>query len=286
MTEITFKDVRPFVRYARKLDSDMKRFPFSLCAYDCRLFYCKGGKGSITADGISYEVSAGTLIYIAAGLPYCYNPNPDDPMRILAFNFDLVWDNADISVPFPPDRAEDFRREKIVSEVLVQDIPAFSGVIVLEKRQYLYDKLSEINEEFTSSKVWFEQRCSGLMLSVLAEIVSGAENDLGGKGLSVVDSVIKFVTENYSQEITNGSLGELFGYHPNYLNQLFIQHTGKSLHRYLQDLRIMKAIHMLQDTDMQVSEVANLVGFKDLPHFSRYFKQKTGYSPSDFKQVR
>lgn len=283
MKEIDINGVHPFVRYARKLDADMKRFPFPICAYDCRLFYCRGGRGKINVDGEFYDMRTGTLIYFAPGIPYYYAPDPDDPMRILAFNFDLTFDRADISVPFPPERAENFSADRIVAGVTVRDTPALSGVTVLRNREYLYDKLSEINDEFASAKVYFEQRCSGLMLSVLAEIALCADNVTGGKGLGTVDAVIEYLSKNYPQDITNKKLGEMFGYHPNYLNQLFIQHTGKSLHKYLQDLRIMHAIHMLQDTEIPVGEVAISVGFKDIPHFSRYFKQKTGYTPTDFR---
>ena len=98
-----------------------------------------------------------------------------------------------------------------------------------------------------------------------------------------MDKVIDYLGRHYSEDISNGSLGERFGYHPNYLNQLFVRYTGKSLYKYLQDLRILKAVDLLQETDLPVSEVAISVGFKDIPHFSRYFKQKTGYNPTDFR---
>ncbi len=283
MKEIHFRDIRPFVRYARRLDAEMKKFAFPLCAYDCRLFYCVGGRGEITADKVSYPVEEGTLIYLPVGVPYGYAPDKADPMRLLAFNFDLVWDSADISVPFPPDRAENFDPSETVSEVRVLDLPVLSEISVLKNRRYLYSRLSEIYDEFTASKVFFEQRCSGLMLSVLGEIALCSEGERSEKGLDTVEAVINYLGENYAEDITNKRLGEIFGYHPNYLNRIFIQHTGKSLYKYLLDLRIMHAIHILQDTDARVSEVANAVGFKDVPHFSRYFKQKTGYSPTDFR---
>jgi len=62
-----------------------------------------------------------------------------------------------------------------------------------------------------------------------------------------------------------------------------LRYTGKQLHQYLQETRVMKAIALLQETGLSVAEVANMVGFRDVPHFSRYFKKKTGYSPSDFR---
>ena len=51
MKEISLGQLRPFVRFARLLDADIKKFPDLLCAGDCRLFYCTGGRGEIRADG-------------------------------------------------------------------------------------------------------------------------------------------------------------------------------------------------------------------------------------------
>lgn len=120
-------------------------------------------------------------------------------------------------------------------------------------------------------------------MTLLPKLLIAYDGEQKGKGTDTVDTVIDYLGRHYSEDISNGSLGERFGYHPNYLNQLFVRYTGKSLYKYLQDFRILKAVDLLQETDLPVSEVAILVGFKDLPHFSRYFKQKTGYNPTDFR---
>lgn len=283
MKEISLGQLRPFVRFARLLDADIKKFPDLLCAGDCRLFYCTGGRGEIRADGKSYEMQIGTLIYLAPGIPYSYFRDPEEPMKLLAFNFDLVWDRAELSVPFPPVKAENFSPEEIVAGVSVREAPTLAGVLMLRGCRHLYGKLSEIHGEFTAAKVHFEQRCSGLMLAVLMHLLTGDGDVSGRKQAGIVDAVIDYIGSNYTHEITNSQLGERFGYHPNYLNQLFLRYTGKPLHRYLQETRVMKAIALLQETELPVMEVANTVGFRDVPHFSRYFKEKTGYSPSDFR---
>ena len=204
-------------------------------------------------------------------------------MKLLAFNFDLVWDRADLTVPFPPVRAENFSPEEIVAGVTVREAPVLSGVLMAGDCRHLYGKLSEIYGEFLAAKVLCEQRCSGLMLTVLTQLLPGVGDVSGRKQAGIVDAVIDYIGSNYTHEITNSQLGERFGYHPNYLNQLFLRYTGKQLHRYVQETRVMKAIALLQETELPVAEVANMVGFRDVPHFSRYFKEKTGYSPSDFR---
>lgn len=283
MKTISANEIRPFIRFARKLSADIKKFTEPICGYDNRLFYCTRGMGKMTVDGKLYDLRQGVLIYVKAGIPYSYLPDEEEPMRLLAFNFDLTFEASDKAVPVPPERVDSFKKEDILSDVEVTGAELLNGFAVFSNMGYLYDKLSEINSEYTAAKMFFEQRCSGLMLDVIAELLMAYDGEQKGKGTDTVDAVIDYLGRHYSEDISNGSLGERFGYHPNYLNQLFIRYTGKSLYKYLQDLRILKAVDLLQETDIPVSEVAVSVGFKDLPHFSRYFKQKTGYNPTDFR---
>jgi len=64
-----------------------------------------------------------------------------------------------------------------------------------------------------------------------------------------------------------------------------VMHTGLSLHQYVISLRISKAIGMLETTNMQITEIAYAVGFKDMCHFSRYFKKTTGRTPRGFRRA-
>ena len=276
-------ELHPFLRYARRLSADMKKFPFPVCGRDCRLFYCTGGFGKMTISGESYEVKKGILIYIKAGVPYHYLPAANDPMRLIAFNFDLTFEAHERTVPVPPCRVEEFDPMRILAETTVEDVPFLNSFAVFSGMGRLYDKLSEINEEYASAKRFYEARCSGLLLDLISELALIYENEWEGEGQSKMDALLDYISKNYGSEISNTLLGELFGYHPNYLNQLFIRYTGKPLHQYLQELRLKKAVTLLQETDLPVSDVALSVGFKDLPHFSRYFKQKIGHTPSYFR---
>jgi DNA ligase (NAD+) len=55
MREISFSEIKPFVRYARYLDKDMYLNVNSVKAYDARLLYCCKGTGKIYVDGSELE---------------------------------------------------------------------------------------------------------------------------------------------------------------------------------------------------------------------------------------
>lgn len=282
MREIALWEVRPFVRYARQQSIDLRRFPSFVCGREYRLFYCVEGWGEMEIENTRYSVQPGVLVYICPGIPYRYLPDAQDPMQLLAFNFDLDCSACTMTIPIPPKNAEDFTPADCFSAVQVMDAPALNRTAVVQNAQPFYEKLLEIKKEYTAGKMYCQQRCSGLLLAVLAQLVYLLDSSSEGRA-SVVDPVIEYLGRHYGEDISNGSLGEIFGYHPNYLNRLFVKHTGRSLHKYLQELRVRKAIELLQETDLSVTAVAVTTGFRDVPHFFRYFKQSTGRKPSDFR---
>jgi AraC-like DNA-binding protein len=59
---------------------------------------------------------------------------------------------------------------------------------------------------------------------------------------------------------------------------------GETPHRYLQRRRIERAMALLRDTDLPVTDVCHRVGFNSLGTFSRTFQALVGHSPSAYRQ--
>jgi AraC-like DNA-binding protein len=59
--------------------------------------------------------------------------------------------------------------------------------------------------------------------------------------------------------------------------------SNKTLADFFKSLRLHKARELFNSSDLNVSEVAFSVGFKNLSHFSREFTREFGKSPSEFK---
>ncbi|WP_026752984.1 AraC family transcriptional regulator [Sediminibacter sp. Hel_I_10] len=59
---------------------------------------------------------------------------------------------------------------------------------------------------------------------------------------------------------------------------------GTSVHRFLMQERMRKSQMMIQYTDLPIKSIALMNGFKSMPHFSRAFKKRYGYSPSQLRK--
>ena len=70
---------------------------------------------------------------------------------------------------------------------------------------------------------------------------------------------------------------------PRYFSIKFKDIIGLSVQTYMIRMRIDRAQHLLMHAGMNVTEVADALGYRDIFFFSRQFKQYTGKSPSEIR---
>ncbi len=56
-------------------------------------------------------------------------------------------------------------------------------------------------------------------------------------------------------------------------------HSGKEL---LQNVRLKRAVQLLSQNNLRISEIAYMTGFTNPKYFSKCFKEKYGVRPSDY----
>jgi hypothetical protein len=80
-------------------------------------------------------------------------------------------------------------------------------------------------------------------------------------------------------------LSQSLNVHPSYLSREFSKYFDDlSFGDYIRKLRIERAIHLLNESQHSMAEIAYLTGFSDQSHFNRIFKKHTGKSPLEFRK--
>jgi AraC family transcriptional activator of pobA len=72
---------------------------------------------------------------------------------------------------------------------------------------------------------------------------------------------------------------------PNYLTDLLTKYTGKSTYEHIHLRLIDKAKQLLWSSDAPISAIAYDLGFEHPSHFTKLFKNKTGYSPKGYRNM-
>ncbi|OGF46739.1 MAG: hypothetical protein A2231_00750 [Candidatus Firestonebacteria bacterium RIFOXYA2_FULL_40_8] len=98
-----------------------------------------------------------------------------------------------------------------------------------------------------------------------------------------VESVVVFIEANYDKKITLEDIAFTVRLSPNYLAKIFKLETNMTLIDYVIKVRIEKAKELLRNVKLNISEVANMVGYADVPYFCQSFKKQTNQTPTEFR---
>jgi AraC family transcriptional regulator, transcriptional activator of pobA len=71
--------------------------------------------------------------------------------------------------------------------------------------------------------------------------------------------------------------------HVNHLNKVLKENTGKTTTGLISGRVVREAKILLKQTDWNISEIANSLGFEETAHFSNFFKKQTTYTPLAFR---
>ena len=95
-----------------------------------------------------------------------------------------------------------------------------------------------------------------------------------------IAKAVDYLHEHYTeQNFRVGYLSELSGITPKYFSQLFRKKFGASPKEYVTRLKIERARELLADDKLRISQIAQVLGFRDVYHFSKVFHTETGESP-------
>ena len=103
--------------------------------------------------------------------------------------------------------------------------------------------------------------------------------------LARIYPVLDHIKEHYQEPITVEEAAAVTGYTTTYFCRYFKNAVGTSFHQYLNLYRVSMACMILSDHTLSVSEVAKLAGFSSAKLFCRIFKEITGCTTSEYRQL-
>lgn len=98
-----------------------------------------------------------------------------------------------------------------------------------------------------------------------------------------ITQILQYI-ENNCERITIADISQEFHLTKSYLSKYIAQKTGKSFSYILQEIRLEKARNMLSSSDLRIEDISDSVGYHNVEHFIRLFKQKYCKTPSQFRK--
>ncbi len=248
-------------RYDGDWNSIQHSHPFA------EIFFVIDGKGQFLVESQTLLVQKGDFILVNPNVPHTETSFRDMPMEYFVLGINHFT--------FQAEHEEESRYYFIPSYMKhVQTINVFL--------QYLFREM-KIQDEYSA------QICQKILEAIILEVMRHKRVNLIAqeevKQVREVALARRYIDQNYSQEITLDTLSQITQTSKYYLAHVFKETFGISPIRYLNQRRIDIAKAMLRTTDLQVSQIANSVGFSSASYFTQAFNRETGYSPKAFRDL-
>ncbi len=142
-----------------------------------------------------------------------------------------------------------------------------------------------------AERIW-KRRDSGYKLesiSAFYKVLSLAEKNseayIAPSSYKIIEPSVKYLHEHYTErDFKIEELYSVAGINPKNYRNLFIKKFGVSPKEYVTMLRLKMAEELLCGEKYSITQIANSLGFCDVYHFSKVFKEKKGISPSEYRQ--
>ena len=100
-----------------------------------------------------------------------------------------------------------------------------------------------------------------------------------------MEYALRYFREHWNEPIVIEDYAQTRGMSVSWFLRNFKQTTNTSPMQFILSLRINNAVHLLESTNYNVTEIGAIVGYDNPLYFSRIFKKQIGVSPSDYRKL-
>ncbi|MFD0958140.1 response regulator transcription factor [Paenibacillus chungangensis] len=134
-----------------------------------------------------------------------------------------------------------------------------------------YESWQEVCEEFTQF-AW--------------RIFGWKKDGMNVQEHELITKIQQYITSHLEGDLSLTRIGEVVGHNPSYLSRLYKKLTGQGLSAYINELRLDKSKHMLEQDRYKVHEIAKELGFLSPQYFHRFFKKATHLTPQEYRELK
>ncbi len=222
------------------------------------------GKGELHINEHTFQLKEGDAFIIPSDKISYYKASEEDPWC-------YVW------ISFLGIDSENYIYQLMTA---LDDIYIVHNVNIEKYKELIFEILAfqgkDISRYFYANSLLYQ------IMALLFEEVPYEENQR--KQNSIADEVKFYLDVNYAEKLVLKDVAKEFGVHPNYMTRIFHEKFGISPKKYLMDLKLKKACHLLTTTSLSIGVIAGSLGFDDQLAFSRIFRKEFGEAPSRYRK--
>ncbi len=229
------------------------------------IYYLESGTRYHIIEGKIYTLAPGHIaLFRPNQLHYSFSDKDVSFSRLLVYFDKSIIQNADIF--------------NILSDIC--------GVYQLSNKNNIeiYGFMKQILLEETVKDEYYEESMKNLVNQLLIQLIRNTSNKMVTYHKTLSSRVISYINKNYMNKITIGEIAEQFYISQWHLCREFKNDTNETIIQYTNKVRIVESQILLLETNKSITSISSEVGFENVTHFERVFKQIVGTTPSKYRK--
>ena len=218
-----------------------------------QLYYHHTGEAEVILNSTKTSLSSGDILLIPAQTKFRYGgPNISYSWLSIAGHWPKLWGSI---------QAKQIR---------------------LNPDTDLSNKLESIREILIWQKVGYPLQAVGLFYEFMARVeeINNSSTRTQSHYPEKLRRAMNYLVDSSRENFDSVKLSDKATTSASHLRTLFREWLGESPKAFHTRNRMNEACHLLRTQQLRIAQVAHYLGFEDVHHFSRVFKQTIGMSPS------
>lgn len=230
------------------------------------LVFALDGECIITIDGRSFIITPNTLMVFPKGHSYSNRLTKKKKFLYYQCHFDALVDGQPIL------EALDLATGNLA--VTVQDPEAMVALFenALHAPHFHNETAAQLNRH-------------AYVTQIIAEYIRLRQQSQPGDDAAFFDGVLRHMGNNLSSVPSLQQLAELVHLEPSYFIRRFTKTFGCPPMKYFDNLRIQRAMELLEQTDTAIPQIGSVIGIDDKYYFNKFFEKHCGMSPAVYRSL-
>lgn len=231
------------------------------------LIYCVQGHGWLHVEQ-TWRVGPGQAVAIPPGVPHVYGADESSPWTIYWVHMAGL-------------------KARLAGRLITESAgsPVFHVGVDPALPPLFEEILDLLGQGYTASRLAQASACLGQLVAAFSA-AAGRQGALGESLDDRLERVIDTMHRRLSDRLSVPEISAEAQLSPSYFSTIFKRKTGFAPLDFFIRLKMQRACHLLDSTDLPVKSIAADVGFEDPLYFSRCFHRVHECSPTEYRAAR
>ncbi|EFI42293.1 MULTISPECIES: AraC family transcriptional regulator [Peptoniphilus] len=262
----------------------------SIMHQESRFLFFTSGKGIIKINDVPYEVKPNSCVAI---VPWVITEvtKVEEPMQFIKIVYNFNFLNRNIKTAYI-DAKEQFNLFNEISNspmIYCNEFEAKNFIKIMDdiKTEVGIESILDVKQEKILTNVFITNKIMEMLIwyiRIEQKVDLSTENN-ENPGFDERAVIFKYLYSHLSEKQTLKSVSSLFFMSESSLSKYCQKVTGHSFHDLLNEMRLVKTMDFLMYSDFSLNIIAELVGFNDASHLSKFFAKRIGTTPNQYRKI-